>query len=824
VLHCITSELSSNTERTKRLQNGAMRPFKLEDQVFDRGEAEFYLEPVRFRVSTAMLQTKRGRRGRIRRVMTIDIEILSEIEGCARMLQFILDIANSIRTWPYQNSEAADFRVLLFDRTMAYTVEYDKWREACENKETNIFSEMASKNIEMSDFRSWEPFYELFSEHHTLRHTFDLCEPSSGEDRKEVIQLKTVRKNFEQLYPSESRHSIGQRMKSVSSSATKRGNITFKEYVELMWMERGLQLREAKNASDFGARLDAWMRPLTSFEEVPGHLAFAFALPIDKQDLMLDLEKDIRMLEDVNKANGIEYGDGTVVKHNKLHTSKWRATKDNISRALRSKCFALLVGCHCSEKHGLEFEPDNPGGKAVYVSPDEFSQLIMETKETPKICSLKVLMLAACESEAVAEGFVDSKVVDHIIVCNKNKLLGNKAVQIFQTVFFERLLCGATVSTSFKSAKEKLKDMASDLKKEAGVLIKKADNLEKYIADPRICNVYHEYKSRTKKLTKRAEQLYEEVKECLLLPKDGNHDIAFSFKPYFPPFAKIKTWHPAPPIKFYPDPFCEQLKWGTDHYLQLQRNLHSALQFDDKNSIRHRWVQITGPKNIGKTSVAKFIAWRLSLYDTEGPDGIFWVTGAKSGDGVMQNFMENLIEDESFPTKKAENCDPYGLIKGFFRKKDNPPTLLIIDDVEGVKAEDREKLFKNLMILNPRLHILTTSLTPIEVKGCDSNKKDLKLEGLPKIKFKNFFKERVYDFEDSKYKTLIRENVKPYHFTKLEAAITRVNMNPRTAILLVRKIHEMSSDVDESNEINKLIKDKSFLVKVYNKLVEEKAV
>eukprot|EP00466_Bigelowiella_natans_P008270 jgi/Bigna1/63597/fgenesh1_kg.56_\ len=174
------------------------------------------------------------------------------------------------------------------------------------------------------------------------------------------------------------------------------------------------------------------------------------------------------------------------------------------------------------------------------------------------MCSLKVLMLASCGSEAVAKRFVDSKVVDHIIVCNKNKLLGNEAVQIFQTVFFEKLLGGATVSTSFKSAKQKLKDMASVLKKEAADLIKKADNLEeKSIRVKEFRSEYDKCKSRAKMLTKRAEQLNEEVDECLLLPKDGNHDIAFSFKPYSPPTAKIKTWHPAPPNNFYPEHFCE---------------------------------------------------------------------------------------------------------------------------------------------------------------------------------------------------------------------------------------------------------------------------
>jgi len=96
-------------------------------------------------------------------------------------------------------------------------------------------------------------------------------------------------------------------------------------------------------------------------------------------------------------------------------------------------------------------------------------------------------------------------------------------------------------------------------------------------------------------------------------------------------------------------------------------------------------------------------------------------------------------------------------------------------------------------------------------------KEDLKLEALPKIKFKNFFKERVCDFDVSKFETLVRENIKLKHFTKLWAAISEVNMNPRTAILLVQKIHEMNSDVDE-------IKDPFFLVNVLKKLVEEKAL
>jgi len=387
--------------------------------------------------------------------------------------------------------------------------------------------------------------------------------------------------------------------------------------------------------------------------------------------------------------------------------------------------------------------------------------------------------------------------------------LGNKVVRIFQTVFFEKLLCGATVSTAFQAAKNKLKHMADTYKKEA-------ERLEKLIKNPKTFdNKHDEYASRAKRLTKKEKMLNEEVQKYLLLPADGNHDVSFSFRPYFPPTTTLKTWIPAHPNKFYLAPFCKQLKWANDHYLQLRRNLYAAMQHDHETSMRHRWVQITGPKRIGKTSVARYIAWRLSLYDKEGPDGIFWVAGGKSHDEVMLNFIKRFPKTVLSRTEKSEKHDPCGLMKEFFAERENPPTLLIIDDADDIKAEDRVKLFENLMNLNPRLHILTTSLSPIQVRGFDSNKADLKLE-VPRIMFRKFFQKRADEFQDYKFQTLVKNKMKPYHFSTLwdSEVFKDVHRNPRTAILLVEKIHEMGV-----KEIKK-----SFLVDAFNKLVEEKAL
>eukprot|EP00466_Bigelowiella_natans_P020127 jgi/Bigna1/86157/estExt_fgenesh1_pg.C_80205 len=808
----IVSELSSNTERTKRLRKEGMTvPFKLEQQVFVRGEAELYLEPVHFRVSTTMLQRKKGRRGRSRRVMSVDIEILSETEDCARILQFILEIANGIHTWPYQDSEAAEFDVILFNRTMTHTVDYDNWRKACENKLTRIVSKTNSRNVEMADFRSWEPFYELFSKHRILRYTFDICEPSSGDDSKRLIQLKTVMKHIEQLYPSESAQCRSKRMKSLPTSATKRGGITFEEYVELMWVERGPQLREAKNASNFDAKVEAWVRPLTSDEiqcrwsklhfdndiEVPAHLAFVFALPLNNMHSILQLEKDGEMMEDMSKAVSVNSGCGADNEDCQLHMSRWRASKENMKRALRSDCFAMLVGCH--GEHGLQFENDVPQGKAVYVKSVEFAKMIMEAKKTPT-CSLKILMLAACKSEAVAQVLVRLKAVDHIIVCSEEELLGDKAVRIFQTVFFERLLGGDAVLTSFEAAKQQLKDMASTFTKQS--------------------KGHETHTSQHKELLRKAKRLNEEVKKYLLLPKDGNHDVRFSFKPYSPPPAKLKSWLPALPQYFHPAPFLKQLKWAVDHYLQLQRNLFTAVQRDQENSTRHRWVQLTGPSKVGKTSAAKYVAWRLKRYDVEGPDGIFWVSGGKSRNEVVQNLM-NLPDMKYLYTEKAGKLDPYERIKRFFLTISDRPVLMIIDGADEVKIEDREKLFTDLMDLSPRLHILTTSTKPIQLQGFDSNKEDLMLNVWHWRLFEKFFKMRAYAFKDSNFEKLIEDGIQHKYFTKLYASKhfkeSNKYKNPQTAFLLLQKMHKKCIDI---NDARRVIRNKPYyLVDLLNELL-----
>jgi len=252
-----------------------------------------------------------------------------------------------------------------------------------------------------------------------------------------------------------------------------------------------------------------------------------------------------------------------------------------------------------------------------------------------------------------------------------------------------------------------------------------------------------------------------------------------------------------------------QLKRTIDHY--LLRNLYTAMQSDHENSMCSRWVQITGPKGIGKTSVAKFIASLLRRYDNEGPDGIFWVEG-KNYDEVIQSFIKRL--NESSPTEKIENFDT---CEKFFTGKEDPRTLLIIDDVDEIKEADHEKLFDYLMNLNRGLHILTTSNAPIRVKGFDSNEKGLKLEFLPKEIFKRVFYERARDLGDSKFQTLVDEiKRKPSLFSELYGSkvFTKIHKNPRTAIFLAQKIKEMKANKIEN----------SLLVDTFIKLVEEKAL
>mmetsp|Transcript_30068 Transcript_30068/g.41904 ORF Transcript_30068/g.41904 Transcript_30068/m.41904 type:complete len:130 (+) Transcript_30068:145-534(+) len=126
--------------------------------------------------------------------------------------------------------------------------------------------------------------------------------------------------------------------------------------------------------------------------------------------------------------------------------------------------------------------------------------------------------------------------------------------------------------------------------------------------------------------------------------------------------------------------------------------------------------------------------------------------------------MKSLLE---IPTEKAERLEPYERITRFFAHIDDRPVLMIIDNADSVRDEDRAKLFEDLMDLSPRLHILTTSTNPIQLEGFDSNDKDLKLEAWHKGLFERYFKMRAHDLNDSKFSQLIRKGIKPYHFTRL---------------------------------------------------------
>jgi len=430
-------------------------------------------------------------------------------------------------------------------------------------------------------------------------------------DLPRVHRKRTVRNgDFEGSHPPSKK----ERSETIANSDTKGNSHRLVSYVSLPTRK----LPQLSNSESLVHTPDPRSDKVV---EVPAHLAFAFALPLERFESVLRLEKDGEMLKDISGRVSIAKCNAPGIEDCKLHISRWRATKENVLKALRSNCFALLVGCHHTEEHGFEFENDNPGGKAVHVSSKDFLKIVMDAKETPDLSSLKILMLAACHSEAAAKGaFGHSKLADHVIVCREKESIGDNTFRLFQTAFFENLLGGASVSTSFRLAEEKLLGMATDIEKEV-------DKLRNSLRRRPFLKPCARGIARVTMLEEQISEL-KGVKNFLLLPEGGDHDVRFSFKPYSPSSPKLKTWVPARPEGFNPAPFQRQLIWAVDNYLQLQRSSFSALQHGDSdqaNSNSHRWVQMRGPKKSGRSSIAKYIAWRLSLYDMEGPDGIFWV-------------------------------------------------------------------------------------------------------------------------------------------------------------------------------------------------------
>jgi len=221
-----------------------------------------------------------------------------------------------------------------------------------------------------------------------------------------------------------------------------------------------------------------------------------------KENENLDLDLDSEIFE---RIDGLPCADGT-----KVETTRWKATKPNLVRALVSNCTILHYSGHGKEE-GLLFDEK---GKSVVISGQDFLKAINDAKKT-ETYELKLVFLAACHSEAVGKEI--AKLVDHVIVCKESEELGDIQARIFQYHFYQWLFRGATILNSFEHAKESIH--------------KRADSLAEHYK-----NMINNYNIKGENETAALDMINEYVKSMrneaekyVLIPADGDHNVKFRF-------------------------------------------------------------------------------------------------------------------------------------------------------------------------------------------------------------------------------------------------------------------------------------------------------
>ena len=155
------------------------------------------------------------------------------------------------------------------------------------------------------------------------------------------------------------------------------------------------------------------------------------------------------------------------------------ATTERLGDFLASgKAQVIHFSCH-GQKQSLALEDGK--GCADIVTPNALKRLFDAGQK-----KLQFVVVAACHSESTGQAFIDAG-IPHVLCCEKDSKLMNKAAVKFSRHLYQSLASGRTLSESFELAKETVR-------------------LDPLIRNPEA-----------------------EVEKYLLLPENGNHDVQVFF-------------------------------------------------------------------------------------------------------------------------------------------------------------------------------------------------------------------------------------------------------------------------------------------------------
>ena len=344
----------------------------------------------------------------------------------------------------------------------------------------------------------------------------------------------------------------------------------------------------------------------------------------------LDLDSERDALREALDGTGIDVA---------FHT----ATADRLGEFLAIPSHRLLqFSCHGHERY-LFIENDHGGGRPLLINENLKSWIQAGGN------NLELVYVSACCSRPAGEAFLQAG-VKHVICCERAKdFINNIAAIVFARAFYQALAYGRTIQQAFDLAKKSI--LFSDR-----------------VKDPEL-----------------------EAAKITLLPKEGNHDtILFEpvngkdLSPVVNPVSPTNGRLPAPKLTRLPVP--PQLFLGRE--LDIYNVLLALFRSEG------RLARITGPKGIGKVSLAKAVATyvarrNLSRY------GVTWMPpifdkGSDKMD-ICWSHVFNAIENDQDPRKFLTN-DTYvtakeSVLENLFDKK-----VLVVIDCSRMTKKSIQKL------------------------------------------------------------------------------------------------------------------------------------
>ncbi len=349
------------------------------------------------------------------------------------------------------------------------------------------------------------------------------------------------------------------------------------------------------------------------------------------------------------------------------------ATTDRLQAARTKGCGCLHYSGHGHPTH-LTFE-DGTGG-IHWLEVDQLKHLILAGSESGRP-PFNFVFVSACHSFLAGQTFVDAG-VPHVVCCQQEAQLMDNAALSFTRAFYLALAFGRTVKESFDIGKQAV------------------------LNSPTVPNATVE------------------MEKFMLLPEDGNHEVAVLDAEPVPEWPLLQPNGMAISRRRSSASSSDDTATSSDHKLPSLAQGFSGRETDMYHVLNlvlsRRLVNITGPSGMGRSSLAIALCHYIDERKSTMMFGqIFFVRSTAKRKGRSSPIFSLCEQIESMTNKKGSiptNLDLDETVEIILRALRKTKTLLVFERIElldGADAQDFKFFLGQILAETKGVHVLISS-------------------------------------------------------------------------------------------------------------------